>query len=869
MPTTTLKKQAQMAAANADPEAPKALRNTHLWDTQGYGSPRYQDLVTARTLEQTHTLQIPIGTIKEQIATTPITVRPTVDDPTDAHWDAAEQVLEWLQGNFNPNRESFSHFLKQITNDILSIDAGVIELIPDSEGLLWGMKARDGAAFTKDPDEHGFLPEPGSDDTAYWQFGAGMGHLAIDRDKTFREALLEQQQVFSQAGMQKPVAFTRDEICWIETNPRSWHDYGLGRVQIVQRVVEIIANQDVENKRFFTSGELADLIMSLPGFSDNDLENFKEFWTDEVVGQEHVAPMVNHEVDVNRLRPPLQDLQFLESQEWYHKLVWFAFGVPVGEVGESAEVNRATAESHRGTMWEKTTRPLMHSIEQEINDTVLIFHPAWHEVDGELEFAFDPDFTPKDAERRRRQTEDLANGLATINEVRQERGEEEVPWGDLPDPLLQAVARNHPEWALEHWADVDDPPESDPGMGLLGANPNGGGPHDPDNDDGAAATQSRPRSQAPTMQALATERDALRDTDEGEGDEIPRQARRVISLASQLGTIIERELTLVLEDLQDEWPNQDEAQPDRKAFAPDLETLVGTIRFAPAMKAAAVAAGEDALQESVDTHAENLEEEINDLVEDEPELELDLDVEDTAALKRLEENAGWRMEEVEDTVKERINRTLSRVAEGDGTVGDMTEALREEIDAITSEHARTVARTEVMDASREGSQALAESTSVVNRKEWMATSDARTRPWHDAMDEETVPVDGSFTVPDGWEGKPHYQPSDYPREAFKVGDDQPYRCRCEQLPVVAEDRFPDMESLARCPDVKRAHAPDYATVETEKQRVVLFCHAEPGEGLTELLDRVKNEERLSSRKALDRLGIGSLDTLYGWGWKDL
>jgi len=231
-----------------------------------------------------------------------------------------------------------------------------------------------------------------------------------------------------------------------------------------------------------------------------------------------------------------------------------------------------------------------------------------------------------------------------------------------------------------------------------------------------------------------------------------------------------------------------------------------------------------AMQEQADYDANALEDEIAERVGGDIEADLSFDVRDTAAFELIQRRAASDMVTVEDTVKRRIRRTMTEVAEGShpvvedyvegGNVGDATQALREEVDELSDSHARLVARTETLTASRHGSQSLGESSDLIEGKQWDATGDTRTRSWHAAMDGEIVDVNSDFVVPDVNTDDGEYQPSDYPRAAFVVGDDQPFNCRCSQRHVLSEDM----------PEAKRA----LATIEG----VTIYENGVEVEGLT-------------------------------------
>lgn len=458
-------------AGNRRGTGPVGERVSFFWDTRGHGVPRFDDLVTIRALETTHTVSLPMDVVKAQITTTPFLVRPRVDNPTTKHQRACDEITTWLNGGFNPNRESFDHLLKQWVGDILSIDAGVLELVPDEKGWLSEMYARDGATFTKALDQHGRFPPAGSDNPAYWQFPMHRHARPLQNAESIEDLIRTTQPLGFGFTWRPPIPFSRDQIVWTEENPASWRAYGYGRVQRVARLTEILVNQDVTNLKHFTANEIPEGVLALAEAGQDGIQRFREYWKDEVQGQQHKLPIVGGKVEWIPFRAMLSDLQFLESQKWYNQLVWMVWGLNQNEVGDVADVNRSTAQEQATTVWRRTTRPLLELLAQEINNDILPFHPAYRDIAGEVEFTWEMANPDVLREERHRQQEDLEYQVLTINEVRVARGLDPLPWGDMPLEAMRALARAHPEWVAETWGNVENPPEATGGGLFLNAKP--------------------------------------------------------------------------------------------------------------------------------------------------------------------------------------------------------------------------------------------------------------------------------------------------------------------------------------------------------------------------------------------------------------
>lgn len=459
--------KSKMSVFNGAARGPRSLAPSFFYHTGGFGQPRFDDLLTIRALEETHTVSLPIDTIKSQVTTTPFVIRPTVENPSTKHKRACEELTAWLNGGFNSDGESFDHFLKKWATDVLSIDAGVLELVPDEKGMLAEMYTRDGATFVKNPDKHGRLPLPGNTtDPAYYQFGLQRG-LALQDAGNLDDLVDVIRRMGMTAKPGAPIPFSRDQIVWTEENPTTWKHYGFGRVQKVRRLVEIVINQDRTNLKYFAANEVPEGVLNLMDSGGQELEKFRQYWSEEVAGKQHKMPIIGGKVAWIPFRAVLADLQFLESQNWYNKLVWMVFGLNQNEVGDLADVNRSTAQEQATTVFRRTTRPLLDLFAAELNTDILPFHSAWADVMGEVEFAWVITNPDMQAMERARDIEDLDNGIHTVNEIRKRRGLEPVPWGEMPKEVMVSFARQHPSWAAQHWGGLEDVPDDSSG-GMFG-----------------------------------------------------------------------------------------------------------------------------------------------------------------------------------------------------------------------------------------------------------------------------------------------------------------------------------------------------------------------------------------------------------------
>jgi hypothetical protein len=813
-------------------------------------------------------------------------IQPSVEDATTQHEIAADRTQEFFEGDFNANNEAFDHLLKRWTNDIVSIDTGTLEKVPTQtkiDGTHWLSEIYylDGMVMTKNLDARDRIPNP--PDPAYYKYG----NLPQVRENILEmntiDDILTHQNILRMRGMRgkETIPFNRDEVIWVERNPRPQElsPYGFGITQQVRKWAEILLNQDTANIKHFSDDEYAKGILAIGAENQNEVDRFREYWKDEIKGHTDTnMPIVGGGGD-NEFIPfneTLKELQYLESQQWYNRLVWYLFGLNESEIGSSGEVNRSTAREHSIQVWRQTTKPLLQTIEVAINNNWLPAMRQYDLVDGEIEFSFNLEHPEVEARERERRRDDLEKGITTPNEVREEEGKDPKPWGDMPDVAVNAFAREHPEWVAEEWGGLEDVPEpsSDDMGGLFSHEPVetdtvGPGPEESaemntdakevfpdegkpfagyedfdecvtdnqDKDDPEAycgwleeQAKGNGNSLKDALQTTHKDDESLRNTHE----DFPHLKQYVEAGEKAIGEAIQEAFSQLEDELDERWPEVEDkgTTPDSQKFELTPGWIKDTIDIQDALASAITGVVGEAMQESAEHHESRLDDTVESLIEDIPDAEVDIsfDVRDTFAFDRMVQSAAQDMVTVEQTVKDRVQDTLVNVAEDGGNVGDATRELRDEIDELSDSHARLVARTEVLDAGRHGSQALAESADLIQGKEWNATDDSRTRPWHDAMDGEIVRTEDNFVVPSGWEGEPHYQPSDYPRTAYVVGDEQVYNCRCDQRPVLGDSMPDELRSFEELHETLGQYdCVEIKTPLTERQQELWDKHCAPGE----------------------------------------
>jgi len=378
----------------ASPE-PSTLKQAPSWFWQApYGVPRGVDLTEIRKFGKSTWVTMCINKIINTVLSFEWNVIPLEENVPDREISLVEEFFD----DPNANNETFEHILRKVLRDVLEIDAGTIVKVFDKNKQLREIYAVNGATILIKTDKHGVLEK-------YYQY--------------------------SFSGGMQPIEFGKDEIIYMKLNPRTDSPYGYSPLQSVLDIVKTLVLSITQTKLYFEEGNIPPGIIALTGMSQEDFERFKEYWEEEIKDKKHKLPAVNVDAKFIPFSFTLKDLQFLETQEWFSRLVMSAYGVPPSLLGFTDTVNKATSENQTYNFMATTIMPLVRLVEYHINHELI-----WPHLSERVQLKFTP---PEDYLEAQRKSEInktyLTLGVLTINEVRQKMGLDPVPWGDEPFDL--------------------------------------------------------------------------------------------------------------------------------------------------------------------------------------------------------------------------------------------------------------------------------------------------------------------------------------------------------------------------------------------------------------------------------------------------
>lgn len=420
-----------------------------------------------------------------------------------------------------------------------------------------------------------------------------------------------------------------------------------------------------------------------------------------------------------------KDMEFIDLKKHTAERIYQIFGMKKAIVSVTEDVNYATAREQRKEWWEGTNLPLMTMVTSALN--FILFPPQ-----SKLKIAFDISTIAalKDALKEKVETGYKMWQMGfTANEINQrlDMGFASKPWRNVwfcPVNLMPVQQ-------------ILNPPEPEP-LELPPAKPNGEGEEEP------------PKALHPKVTFRFSKEGTPSDP---RGERIwSARMQKLMPLEEMFSKKVSRVFTEMRKKTLELLYNGTKAPKDvdEELFSDDSKNL-------------------DRLTDPL--YKESIIVGVGSII-DETGIAISFDVTDPEAISFLM-GKKLKIRNLVQTVKDQIQRELVEAYEKGETIDEIADRIRR-VYNISTNRARTIARTEIVGASNEGS-AIAINRSGFKEKQWFTAMDERVRPQHQMMHGTVVRVGEAWVFPDGSSVR---HPGDYKGPAHQV-----INCRCIELVV--------------------------------------------------------------------------------------
>jgi len=301
----------------------------------------------------------------------------------------------------NPALDSFRSFIEPVVEDLLVLDAGVIEKVRNLKNeprQLWtvdGAQVRVSATWDgSDPNEARYFWYPDGFERARW---------------------------------------TNDEIVYVMENPRSYLPVGLSKMETLKMTIDAELAGHEYNRRQVLQAAPDGIFDMGEGVRPEQVDEFENYWNTEVAGRGAIAFIGGSKnAKFIPFRANNRDMQFLEWQIYLVRKVAAVFGVSPQDLGLTMDVNRANAEQQAENTEDRGLRPLLALIQDYLTREI-VWDDAFGGPANNLAFRFTRLNLKETLSKA--QINELALAKVpwkTINEARKEDGREPIgPDGDV------------------------------------------------------------------------------------------------------------------------------------------------------------------------------------------------------------------------------------------------------------------------------------------------------------------------------------------------------------------------------------------------------------------------------------------------------
>ena len=212
-------------------------------------------------------------------------------------------------------------------------------------------------------------------------------------------------------------------------------------------VIQLLTYGIESNLEYFEDNNVPKGVLEMDGASAKDIEAFGKMWREQLRKKDpsgkwrrhfHKMPVMNKKGQFIRVGFSNLELELIEQQKWFTKIVWACFNITPSELGFTEDSNRATEVVQSNVFKRKAITPLVKRIEYHFNTDIITDLP-WikdTQYEGKVLFDFDKFDLQEELAKRQLYWGDIKHGLRTRNEIRiKELNEEPKEGGDSLDGI--------------------------------------------------------------------------------------------------------------------------------------------------------------------------------------------------------------------------------------------------------------------------------------------------------------------------------------------------------------------------------------------------------------------------------------------------
>lgn len=369
-----------------------------------YGFPRNTNPLQLRQFAKNPYIFGIIKTLSDEICAVPYDVvlrEEFLEEGYEEDREARKQIIGFFD-NPNGNEESFEHILRCWVKDVCEIGNFVGVKVFNGKGQFSQLFARDAGTFLLNPDIYGymgnrveFVPQPtqyiltgGLPKNLHEQMQGASSPKEIDKihdnvrneqyDVMYRDSAAYFQYGWT-AGA-RPVPFGKREIMWGGLIPRTNNIYHQSPIEVIYNQILTLVYGSEYNLDFYLNNNLPNGLLTLRGASAEQAKMYREQMQDQFMDTDTMGnykkkhfkiPITGYEAVFTQMQMSSKEMEVIEQQKWFTKIIWSVFGVNAEEMGFTEDSNKAISETQGKIAKRKAIKPFIKMIEYVINNQLM------------------------------------------------------------------------------------------------------------------------------------------------------------------------------------------------------------------------------------------------------------------------------------------------------------------------------------------------------------------------------------------------------------------------------------------------------------------------------------------------------------------
>ena len=276
-------------------------------------------------------------------------------DQSESVDEGLQQELRDLFNRPNPAVESFRSWVEPILEDLLVLDAGVIEKERTLGDRIASLHSVDGGRIKVST-----IWDGNPDETRYWWVPTP----------------------------QYEVPFKNEDLVYIMANPRTYSVLGLSPLETLKMAIDAEVAGSTYNSRQVTNAAPDGMLDLGEGARPEKVEEFKSYWLSEVAGKGAMAFIGGTKgAKFVPFRGSNREMQYQEWLTYLTRKIAAVYGISPQDLGLTFDINRATAESQLEMTEDRGLRPLL-ALAQDYFTREIVWDRAFGGNDNNLAFRF-------------------------------------------------------------------------------------------------------------------------------------------------------------------------------------------------------------------------------------------------------------------------------------------------------------------------------------------------------------------------------------------------------------------------------------------------------------------------------------------------